>query len=81
MIPIDASVPDRKARLHVAGAGRGGRCHQPVQLPLNLVSHKVAPAIAAGCPVVLKPASQTPLSALALALMPLDECGLPPGWP
>ena len=41
----------------------------PFTLPLNLVS-KVAPAIAAGCPVVLKPASQTPLSALALALMP-----------
>jgi acyl-CoA reductase-like NAD-dependent aldehyde dehydrogenase len=40
----------------------------------------VAPAIAAGCPVVLKPASQTPLSALALAHLLLDECGLPAGW-
>ena len=36
----------------------------PFNFPLNLVSHKVAPAIAAGCPVVLKPASQTPLTAL-----------------
>jgi len=52
----------------------------PFNFPLNLVSHKVAPAIAAGCPVVLKPASQTPLSALALAHLLLDECGLPPGW-
>ena len=39
----------------------------PFNFPLNLVSHKVAPAIAAGCPVVLKPASQTPLTALLLA--------------
>ncbi len=52
----------------------------PFNFPLNLVAHKVAPAIAAGCPVVLKPASQTPLSAIALAELLLDECGLPPGW-
>jgi acyl-CoA reductase-like NAD-dependent aldehyde dehydrogenase len=51
----------------------------PFNFPLNLVAHKVAPAIAAGCPVVLKPASQTPLSALALAELLIDECGLPPG--
>ena len=38
----------------------------PFNFPLNLVAHKLAPAIAAGCPVVLKPASQTPLSAVAL---------------
>ncbi len=52
----------------------------PFNFPLNLVAHKVAPAIAAGCPVVLKPASATPLSALALADLLLDECGLPAGW-
>jgi acyl-CoA reductase-like NAD-dependent aldehyde dehydrogenase len=51
----------------------------PFNFPLNLVAHKVAPAIAAGCPVVLKPASQTPLSAIALAALLLDECGLPAG--
>jgi acyl-CoA reductase-like NAD-dependent aldehyde dehydrogenase len=51
----------------------------PFNFPLNLVAHKVAPAIAAGCPVVLKPASQTPLSAVALAALLLGECGLPPG--
>ena len=49
----------------------------PFNFPLNLVAHKLAPAIAAGCPVVLKPASQTPLSAIALARLLLDECGLP----
>ena len=52
----------------------------PFNFPLNLVSHKVAPAIAAGCPLVLKPASQTPLTALLLASMLLDDAGLPPGW-
>ncbi len=49
----------------------------PFNFPLNLVAHKLAPAIAAGCPVVLKPASQTPLSAVALATLLVDECGLP----
>ena len=49
----------------------------PFNFPLNLVAHKLAPAIAAGCPVVLKPASQTPLSAVALAALLVDECGLP----
>jgi acyl-CoA reductase-like NAD-dependent aldehyde dehydrogenase len=49
----------------------------PFNFPLNLVVHKVAPAIAAGCPVVLKPASQTPFSSLRLAEMLIDECGLP----
>jgi acyl-CoA reductase-like NAD-dependent aldehyde dehydrogenase len=49
----------------------------PFNFPLNLVVHKLAPAIAAGCPVVLKPASQTPFSSLALAAMLIDECGLP----
>lgn len=39
----------------------------PFNFPLNLVAHKVAPAIAAGCPFVLKPASATPISALILA--------------
>ena len=52
----------------------------PFNFPLNLVAHKLAPAIAAGCPVVLKPASQTPLSAIALAELLLDECGLPSGY-
>ncbi len=51
----------------------------PFNFPLNLVAHKLAPAIAAGCPVVLKPASQTPVSAIRLVEILLDECGLPPG--
>ena len=51
----------------------------PFNFPCNLVAHKIAPALAAGCPVVLKPASQTPLSALFLAELEL-EAGLPAGW-
>ena len=49
----------------------------PFNFPLNLVAHKVGPAIAAGCPVVLKPASQTPFSSIRLAQMLVEECGLP----
>lgn len=48
----------------------------PFNFPLNLVAHKLAPAIAAGCPVVLKPASKTPLCALLLG-----EIILRAGWP
>jgi len=51
----------------------------PFNFPLNLVAHKIAPALAAGCAVVLKPAAQTPLSALLLAELE-REAGLPPGW-
>ena len=50
----------------------------PFNFPLNLVVHKVAPAIAAGCPFVLKPASSTPLSALILGEI-LADSGLPEG--
>ncbi|HEX9967618.1 MAG TPA: aldehyde dehydrogenase family protein [Solirubrobacterales bacterium] len=51
----------------------------PFNFPLNLVAHKLGPAIAAGNAVVLKPAGQTPISALKLAEI-LDEAGLPEGW-
>jgi acyl-CoA reductase-like NAD-dependent aldehyde dehydrogenase len=52
----------------------------PFNFPLNLVVHKLGPAIAAGCPVVLKPASQTPFSSILLAKMLLEDCGLPAGY-
>lgn len=51
----------------------------PFNFPANLVAHKIAPALAAGCPVVLKPAPQTPMSAIALAELEV-EAGLPAGW-
>ena len=50
----------------------------PFNFPVNLVAHKIAPAVAAGCPIVLKPAPQTPLTALRLRDM-LLEAGLPDG--
>ncbi len=78
-IPMDASV---------AGEGRMGfylRCPvgvvaaiTPFNFPLNLVAHKVGPALAAGCTLVLKPASTTPLTAIRLGEI-LEEAGLPPG--
>jgi acyl-CoA reductase-like NAD-dependent aldehyde dehydrogenase len=50
----------------------------PFNFPLNLVAHKVAPAIAAGCPVILKPASYTPLTSYLLAEI-ISQTELPPG--
>lgn len=50
----------------------------PFNFPMNLAVHKIAPAIAAGCPIVLKPASSTPLSTLALAKI-IDGTDLPKG--
>jgi acyl-CoA reductase-like NAD-dependent aldehyde dehydrogenase len=51
----------------------------PFNFPCNLVAHKLAPALASGCPVVLKPATATPLSALLLGQL-AQEAGLPAGW-
>lgn len=50
----------------------------PFNFPLNLTTHKLAPAIAAGCPIILKPARSTPLSALLLAKI-IDSTDLPKG--
>jgi len=78
-VPMDAST---------AGEGRVGfylRCPvgvvsaiTPFNFPLNLVAHKVGPALAAGCAIVLKPASTTPLTAIRLAEI-LEEAGVPAG--
>jgi acyl-CoA reductase-like NAD-dependent aldehyde dehydrogenase len=80
MVPMDASAAGAgklaftlRVPIGVIGA------ISPFNFPLNLVAHKLAPAIAAGCPVVLKPASQTPMSAIRLVELLRDECGLPPG--
>lgn len=79
MIPLDAAS---------SGEGRLGMIRRfpvgpvagisPFNFPLNLVAHKIAPAVAAGCPMVLKPASQTPTAALMLADV-LGQAGLPKG--
>lgn len=79
LIPFDAAA---------SGANRFGFAKRypvgivgaitPFNFPLNLVAHKVGPAIAAGCPIILKPASATPLTAVKLVAL-LLEAGLPPG--
>jgi acyl-CoA reductase-like NAD-dependent aldehyde dehydrogenase len=80
VVPMDAAQAGEgkfgftlRAPIGVVGA------ISPFNFPLNLVAHKIAPALAAGCAVVLKPAGQTPLSALLLAELE-TEAGLPPGW-
>ncbi len=50
----------------------------PFNFPMNLAVHKIAPAIASGCPIILKPASSTPLSCLELAKI-IDQTDLPKG--
>ena len=50
----------------------------PWNFPAAMITRKCAPALAAGCPVVIRPASQTPFSALALAEL-ADRAGIPPG--
>jgi acyl-CoA reductase-like NAD-dependent aldehyde dehydrogenase len=80
VVPMDASAAGVgkvafTARLPLGVVG----AISPFNFPFNLVAHKIAPALAAGCAVVLKPASATPLSALLLAELEA-EAGLPPGW-
>lgn len=50
----------------------------PWNFPLAMITRKVAPALAAGCPVIVKPAEATPLTALALAVL-AEQAGFPPG--
>jgi len=78
-IPLDASKfgENRKGYFIREPIGVVGAI-TPFNFPLNLVAHKVAPAIAAGNTVVLKPASTTPVTAIILAEI-LEESGLPAG--
>ena len=50
----------------------------PWNFPNGMITRKAGPALAAGCPIIVKPASQTPLSALALAVL-AERAGIPPG--
>jgi acyl-CoA reductase-like NAD-dependent aldehyde dehydrogenase len=78
-VPMDAAVGGEKRigfclRFPVGIIG----AISPFNFPLNLVAHKVAPAIASGCSVILKPASTTPLTSLKLGEI-MMEAGLPDG--
>src|SRR5919198_3788364 len=80
VVPMDASQAGEGKLAFTLRVPRGVvGAISPFNFPLNLVAHKLAPALAAGCAVVLKPASATPLSALLLAEL-MDDAGLPPGW-
>jgi acyl-CoA reductase-like NAD-dependent aldehyde dehydrogenase len=80
MVPMDASqAGEGKLAFTLRRPVGVVAAISPFNFPLNLVAHKLAPALAAGCAVVLKPASATPLSALLLAELGA-EAGLPPGW-
>ena len=79
VIPLDLA-PHGKGRIGIVRRFPIGpvAAISPFNFPLNLSAHKLAPAVAAGNPIVLKPATKTPLSALFLASA-LEEAGLPKG--
>jgi acyl-CoA reductase-like NAD-dependent aldehyde dehydrogenase len=76
-VPLPGSAAPRRGTLGRVPAGPVAAI-TPFNFPLNLVAHKLAPAMACGCAVVLKPAPQTPLTALKLALL-IEEAGWPKG--
>ncbi|TWT33754.1 Sulfoacetaldehyde dehydrogenase [Posidoniimonas corsicana] len=85
-VRIDGHIPNLEIGARAKGY-RGfvqrvpiGPCSfiSPFNFPLNLAAHKVAPALAVGCPFVLKPASRTPIGALLIGEV-LAETDLPPG--
>lgn len=78
-IPVDANPGSEKRFAVVMHTPSGPVCAiTPFNAPFNQAAHKVASAIAAGNPVVLKPSEQTPLTAFRLAEI-MTEAGLPPG--
>lgn len=79
VLPMDVT-PRAKAYTGMWKRVPVGACSliSPFNFPLNLTAHKIAPAIAAGCPFVLKPASATPVGALLIGEV-LAETDLPPG--
>src|SRR5215217_1975659 len=80
MVPMDAAQAGEGKLAFTLRIPRGVvGAISPFNFPCNLVAHKLAPALAAGCAVVLKPASATPLSALLLAEL-MHDAGLPTGW-
>lgn len=79
VIPLD-TTPTNEGRFGVVRRFPKGTvvAITPFNFPLNLVAHKVGPAIAAGCPLILKPAPQAPLTSLMLGAL-LSKAGLPEG--
>ncbi len=77
IVPLDWLPGSERREAHVRRVPLGPVAGiTPFNFPLNLVAHKVAPAVAAGDPVIIRPASQTPVSSLLLADLILEA-----GWP
>ncbi len=74
---IPPHTPDRRLVVLLQGVGVAAAI-TPWNFPLAMITRKVAPALAAGCPVVIKPAAETPLTALALAAL-AEAAGFPAG--
>ena len=78
MVPLDFGAGEGKTAFTKRFPIGPIACITPFNFPLNLVLHKVAPAIAVGCSVVIKPAPQSPLSTFALAVL-MEKVGFPKG--
>lgn len=78
IVPIDFAAGEGKTAFTKRFPIGAILCITPFNFPLNLVLHKVAPALAMGCSVIVKPAPQSPLSAMFLANL-IHEAGYPPG--
>jgi succinate-semialdehyde dehydrogenase/glutarate-semialdehyde dehydrogenase len=74
---IPTHLPDRRIITIKQGVGVVAAV-TPWNFPIAMITRKAGPAIAAGCPIVIKPASETPLSALALAVL-AEQAGVPAG--
>ncbi|KLU61127.1 NADP-dependent glyceraldehyde-3-phosphate dehydrogenase [Peptococcaceae bacterium CEB3] len=80
MIPVEAAPGAENRLAYTVRVPVGVVCAiSPFNFPLNLACHKVAPALAAGNTVVLKPSSATPISGINICRV-LEEAGLPPGY-
>ncbi len=78
MVPIDFDAGEGKVAFTTRHPIGPIACITPFNFPLNLVLHKVAPALAVGCPVIVKPAPQAPLSTMVLARL-VEMAGYPKG--
>ena len=80
MVPLDATAGSENRLAFTLRVPVGVVCAiTPFNFPINMVAHKIAPALAAGNAVVLKPASYTPIVAAKLCAL-VGEAGMPPGW-
>ena len=88
LLRVSAGVEIPMGMTRASVGRRAFTIHEPIGIvaavsafnhPLNLIVHQVAPAVATGCPVIVKPATATPLCCFDLVAL-LREAGLPDGW-